>query len=111
MSPVKASADASGLPKLGDKRSVLPVLDCWATLPGRAGAEAMSQAEPSSERGSIALLLGLLAVSTSGPFFIMAKMSAFSAVFWRTALAGLIAITVARVRGSLQSHVLREHSR
>ena len=61
----------------------------------------MSHAEHRSERGNIALLFGTLAVSTSGPFFMMAKMSAFAAVFWRTALAGLIAITVARVRGSL----------
>ena len=70
----------------------------------------MSPAEHRSERGSLALLLGLLAVSTSGPFFMMAKMSAFAAVFWRTALAGLVAISVAGVRHSLQRNVLREHA-
>lgn len=71
----------------------------------------MSHAERRSERGNIALLFGTLAVSTSGPFFMMAKMSAFAAVFWRTALAGLIAISVARIRGSLRGDVLRAHTR
>jgi drug/metabolite transporter (DMT)-like permease len=55
------------------------------------------------------LVLGLLAVSTSGPFFVMAKMSAFAAVFWRTALAGLLAICIARLRGTLRIEQLRQH--
>ena len=71
----------------------------------------MSQSERASERGHVALVLGLVAISTSGPFFIMAKMSAFTAVFWRTALAGLLAVCVARVRGTLQPRQLREHWR
>lgn len=69
----------------------------------------MANSERRSDRGSVALVLGLLAVSTSGPFFMMAKMSAFAAVFWRTALAGLLAVCVARVRGTLQLDQLRRH--
>jgi drug/metabolite transporter (DMT)-like permease len=64
-----------------------------------------------SNRGSVALVLGLLAVSTSGPFFVMAKMSAFAAVFWRTALAGLLALCIARLRSTLQRGVLYEQRR
>jgi drug/metabolite transporter (DMT)-like permease len=71
----------------------------------------MSKSERTTDRGSVALVLGLLAVSTSGPFFIMAKMSAFAAVFWRTALAGLLALCVARLRGTLQLSTLQEHRR
>jgi drug/metabolite transporter (DMT)-like permease len=69
----------------------------------------MSNSQRTTDRGRAALVLGLLAVSTSGPFFIMAKMSAFAAVFWRTALAGLLALCVARLRGSLQLRVLLQH--
>lgn len=54
-------------------------------------------------------MLGLLAVSTSGPFFVMAKMSAFAAVFWRTALAGLLAVCIASLRGTLRLEQLRQH--
>jgi drug/metabolite transporter (DMT)-like permease len=61
-----------------------------------------------SDRGSVALVFGLLAISTSGPFFMMAKMSAFAAVFWRTALAGLLALGFASLRGTLQLRLLRE---
>ena len=71
----------------------------------------MSKSQRTSERGSVALVLGLLAVSTSGPFFIMAKMSAFAAVFWRTALAGLLALCIARLRGTLQLPVLHAQRR
>ena len=69
----------------------------------------MWRSERTSDRGQVALVLGLLAISTSGPFFVMAKMSAFSAVFWRTALAGLLAVGVASLRGTLQLQPLREH--
>jgi drug/metabolite transporter (DMT)-like permease len=62
----------------------------------------MRYSERMAERGGAALVLGLLAVSTSGPFFVMAKMSAFAAVFWRTALAGLLALAFAGVRGTLR---------
>jgi drug/metabolite transporter (DMT)-like permease len=69
----------------------------------------MSNSERMSDRGSVALVLGLLAVSTSGPFFVMAKMSAFAAVFWRTALAGLLAVCIASLRGTLRWSLLRQH--
>jgi drug/metabolite transporter (DMT)-like permease len=69
----------------------------------------MARSETTFERGRVALVLGLLAISTSGPFFVMAKMSAFAAVFWRTALAGLLAVCVAGLRGKLQLRQLREH--
>ncbi|HET8935548.1 MAG TPA: DMT family transporter [Polyangiales bacterium] len=71
----------------------------------------MANSERWPDRGSVALVLGLLAVSTSGPFFMMAKMSAFAAVFWRTALAGIVAVCIARVRGTLQIEQLRRHGR
>lgn len=69
----------------------------------------MSESERTSDRGRVALVLGLVAISTSGPFFVMAKMSAFTAVFWRTAIAGLLALCIAALRGSLRLRALREH--
>ena len=71
----------------------------------------MAPSERTSERGRVTLALGLLAISTSGPFFVMTKMSAFTAVFWRTALAGLLALGVAALRGTLQLRQIREHWR
>jgi drug/metabolite transporter (DMT)-like permease len=71
----------------------------------------MTSNERRSDRGILLLSLGLLAVSTSGPFFVMAKMSAFASVFWRTALAGLLGVAVARLRGTLQLSELRQHRR
>lgn len=64
-----------------------------------------------TDHGRAALVLGLVAVSTSGPFFVMSHMSAFAAVFWRTALGGALALTWAWWRGSLAFDALRQHRR
>jgi len=61
------------------------------------------------DRGKGALALGLLAVSTSGPFFVMAQMSAYAAVFWRTALGGGLALMLCALRGALALPALRSH--
>lgn len=71
----------------------------------------MPKAADMLERGHTALLLGLLAVSTSGPFFMMSQMSAYAAVFWRTSLGALVALGVAWRRGSLTRSGLRAHAR
>jgi drug/metabolite transporter (DMT)-like permease len=57
-----------------------------------------------------ALLAGLLAVSTSGPFFKLAHVSAYAAVFWRTLLAGGLALGFAAGTRRLRLHALREHA-
>jgi drug/metabolite transporter (DMT)-like permease len=62
-------------------------------------------------RGWIALVLGFVAVSTSAPFFVMAHVSAYAAVFWRTAIAGILALGVAWLRGHLRWDLLRVHAR
>jgi drug/metabolite transporter (DMT)-like permease len=68
-------------------------------------------ARDTDTRGHLALVLGLLAVSASGPFFVMSQMSAYAAVLWRTLLGGLLALSVAWWRGSLQPTLLRRHAR
>jgi drug/metabolite transporter (DMT)-like permease len=57
------------------------------------------------------LLLGLLFVSTSGPFFMMSKVDAYAAVFYRTLFAGLLGLVLARARGALSRPALRAHAR
>jgi drug/metabolite transporter (DMT)-like permease len=65
----------------------------------------------SSQRGHLALFSGLLAVSTSGPFFVMSRVHAHAAVFWRTLLAGVLGLFVAAVRGKLDGRVLQAQRR
>ncbi len=57
------------------------------------------------------LLLGLVFVSTSGPFFMMSKVDAYAAVFWRTALSGVLGLVIAGLRGALDLRSLRLHAR
>ena len=66
---------------------------------------------PTSRRGYFALFAGLLAVSTSAPFFVMARVDAYAAVFWRTSLAALIALAVGALRGRLDLRALARHAR
>ncbi|MET0283569.1 MAG: DMT family transporter [Polyangiales bacterium] len=61
--------------------------------------------------GRVALLLGLLGIATSGPFFVMSGLQPFSAAFWRTLLAGSLAMLIARLRGELDLSLLRRHAR
>jgi drug/metabolite transporter (DMT)-like permease len=49
-----------------------------------------------SPRSHLALALGLVLVSTSGPFIHMAGLAPMSLVFWRMGLAGPLFLTVAR---------------
>jgi drug/metabolite transporter (DMT)-like permease len=51
---------------------------------------------PSTPRHRLALAIGLVLVSTSGPFIRMADMPTFTTVFWRMALAGPLFLLVAR---------------
>ena len=62
-------------------------------------------------RGHLALFVGLFAVSTAGPFFRMAQVDAYAAVFWRTLLAGLLALLIAALRGALDLRLVRQHAR
>jgi drug/metabolite transporter (DMT)-like permease len=66
---------------------------------------------PTSGRGYAALFAGLVAVSTSAPFFVMAHVDAYAAVFWRTALAALIALGIGALRGKLDRAEIRRQSR
>jgi drug/metabolite transporter (DMT)-like permease len=68
---------------------------------------ALARDPPAARRASLTLLLGLLAVSTSGPFFVMSKLSAFAAVFWRALLAGALALGFAALRRRLDLRALR----
>ncbi len=61
--------------------------------------------------GHVALFFGLLAVSTSAPFFVMAKVDAYAAVFWRSLLGGTLALSFAAARGHLSLSLLRAHAR
>lgn len=61
--------------------------------------------------GHVALFFGLIAVSTSAPFFVMAKVDAYAAVFWRTILGGTLALAFAAMRGNLSLGALRTHAR
>jgi drug/metabolite transporter (DMT)-like permease len=79
-------------------------------LLGRA-ATGMLSALTSSRRGHIALFAGLLAVSTSGPFFVMSRLDAYAAVFWRTLLAGALGLAIAAVRRTLDWRAVYEHRR
>jgi drug/metabolite transporter (DMT)-like permease len=66
---------------------------------------------PTSRRGNFALFAGLAAVSTSAPFFVMAHVDAYTAVFWRTALTALLAFGIGGMRGRLDFGELRRHAR
>jgi len=66
---------------------------------------------PTSGRGYVALFAGLVAVSTSAPFFVMAHVDAYAAVFWRTALAALIALGIGALRGKLDFAEIRRQAR
>jgi drug/metabolite transporter (DMT)-like permease len=66
---------------------------------------------PPSRRGYVALFAGLLAVSTSAPFFVMAHVAAYAAVFWRTALTALLAIAIGALRGKLDLRELGRQAR
>jgi drug/metabolite transporter (DMT)-like permease len=61
--------------------------------------------------GHVALFFGLVAVSTSAPFFVMAKVDAYAAVFWRTILGGTLALLFAAARGNISFAALRQHAR
>ncbi|HEX5659276.1 MAG TPA: DMT family transporter [Polyangiales bacterium] len=61
--------------------------------------------------GRLALVLGLLGVATSGPFFVMSKLDPYAAVVWRTLIAGLLAVLVAWLRGALDVPTVRRHAR
>jgi len=60
--------------------------------------------------GWLALALGMLAVSTSGAFFIMARINAYAAVFWRALIAGALALAIAWLRGCLCWRRILEHA-
>jgi drug/metabolite transporter (DMT)-like permease len=66
---------------------------------------------PTSRRGSFALFAGLVAVSTSAPFFVMAHVAAFAAVFWRTLLTALLGLGIGALRGRLDLGEMRRHAR
>jgi drug/metabolite transporter (DMT)-like permease len=66
---------------------------------------------PTSRRGYLALFAGLVAVSTSAPFFVMAHVDAYTAVFWRTALTALLGFGIGLLRGRLDAGRLRRHAR
>jgi drug/metabolite transporter (DMT)-like permease len=66
---------------------------------------------PTAGRGYLALFAGLLAVSTSAPFFVMAHVDAYAAVFWRTALTALLGLGIGSVRGKLDLGELRRQAR
>lgn len=76
------------------------------TTLGKAPARGLS-----SVAARLALTLGVLAVSTSGPFFVMAKVSAVASTFWRTLLAGALSLMIAWVRGSLSLALVTRHAR
>jgi drug/metabolite transporter (DMT)-like permease len=80
-------------------------------LPDRAATGILAGVLTPSRRGHLALFGGLLAVSTSGPFFVMSRVSAQAAVFWRTLLAGVIGLFVAALRRTLDWRALRAHRR
>jgi drug/metabolite transporter (DMT)-like permease len=61
--------------------------------------------------GYLALFGGLLAVSTSAPFFVMAKLDAYAAVFHRTLFSGLCALCIAWLRGALDLKAVAQHAR
>jgi drug/metabolite transporter (DMT)-like permease len=62
-------------------------------------------------RGHLALFVGLFAVSTAGPFFRMAQVDAYAAVFWRTLLAGMLALLIATLRSALDRRAMLQHAR
>jgi drug/metabolite transporter (DMT)-like permease len=64
-----------------------------------------------ARRGHAALFVGLFAVSTSGPFFVMAEVDAYAAVLWRTLLAGLLGLAIAAARGALNMRDVARHAR
>jgi len=66
---------------------------------------------PASRRGYLALFVGLGAVSTSAPFFVMAHVDAYTAVFWRTALTALLGLGIGLVRGRLDVAEIGRHAR
>ncbi len=57
------------------------------------------------------LMVGLVCVSTSGPFFVMSKVDAYAAVFYRTLLAGVLGLLIAYARGALSLKALRSQAR
>jgi drug/metabolite transporter (DMT)-like permease len=68
----------------------------------------MNQASHANHASArLALIAGLLAVSTSGPFFKLANVSAYAAVFWRTLLAGALALGFAAMTRRLSMSALR----
>ena len=50
----------------------------------------------SDRRAHVVLAVGLVLVSTSGPFIMAAGLPAYAAVFWRMALAAPLFLLVAR---------------
>jgi drug/metabolite transporter (DMT)-like permease len=66
---------------------------------------------PTPRRGYVALFAGLLAVSTSAPFFVMAHVHAYAAVFWRTLLTALLALGMGTLGGRLDLREMRRHAR
>src|SRR5882724_653970 len=70
-----------------------------------------ARAMTSSRRGHLALFVALFAVSTSGPFFVMCRIDAYAAVFWRTAIAGTIGLAIAAQRRTLRWSTIAPHLR
>ena len=66
---------------------------------------------PTSRRGYVALFVGLVAVSTSAPFFVMAHVHAYAAVFWRTLITALLGLGIGTLRGRLDLGEMRRHAR
>jgi drug/metabolite transporter (DMT)-like permease len=66
---------------------------------------------PTSRRGYVTLFVGLFAVSTSAPFFVMAHVHAYAAVFWRTLLTALLGLGIGTLRGRLDLGEMRRHAR
>ena len=55
--------------------------------------------------------MGLVAVSTSAPFFVMAHVDAFAAVFWRTFLTACIGLGAGFLRGRLDRAAITKNMR
>jgi drug/metabolite transporter (DMT)-like permease len=66
---------------------------------------------PTSRRGYLALFAGIVAVSTSAPFFVMAHVHPYAAVFWRTLFTALLGLGIGTLRGQLDIGEMRRHAR
>jgi drug/metabolite transporter (DMT)-like permease len=62
-------------------------------------------------RGYLALFVGLVAVSTSAPFFVMAHVDAYAAVFWRTFLTACIGLGIGALGGRVDLDAIRKNAK